>query len=77
MLILAPEILEQYAPGTAAAFLPEVCVPVFTSYRENLQVICPRGSRACRTIFLSRRKSSLSSHTVDAFWKFAKKYYLP
>jgi len=69
--------LHQVALGTAAAFLPEICVPVVTGYRKNLLVIRPRDTRACRTIFLNRRKSSLASHTCDSFWEFAKKYYLP
>lgn len=69
--------LHQVALGTAAAFLPEICVPVFTGYRKDLLVIRPKGTNACRTIFLSRRKSSLASRTCNAFWDFARKYYLP
>ena len=69
--------LHMTALGTGAAFLPEICVPVFKSYRKDLVVVHPRNLNSTRTIYLSRRKTSMTSQTCDIFWSFAKKYYLP
>ena len=67
--------LHMVSLGNIASFIPEVCAPVFESYRPDLRFIHLTDVSGRRTIHLSRRRSSLVSQTCDTFWNYAQEYF--
>ncbi len=61
--------------GHVASLIPEVCIPVFSSYRSDLRFLYLPDMTVRRTIRLGRKRSTLVSQTCETFWKYAKKYY--
>ena len=62
--------------GVAASFIPEVCIPIFRSYRNDFLFLRFSEVDMHRSIWLGRKKVSKVSQTCDAFWKYARQYYI-
>ena len=63
------------AAGTAAAFIPEVCIPTFRAVREDFRFLNLCDIQTRRVIRLGRKKSSVHSQVAQAFWDYAVKWY--
>ena len=61
--------------GHVASLIPEVCIPVFESYRPDLKFLRLPDMISQRTIRLGRKRSTLVSQTCETFWNYAKTYY--
>lgn len=67
--------LHMTAQGLVAAFIPEVCVPVFRSMRPDFRFLRFSDVNTLRTIRLSRKKTAHVRQACDAFWNYAQEYY--
>lgn len=61
--------------GTGAAFIPEVCIPIFKRQRPDFRFLYFSDLDTQRTIYLSRKKASEASHIAQIFWDFVLDYY--
>ena len=67
--------LHMSALGTAAAFIPEICIADFKALRDDFCFLYLSDINTRRTIRLGRKRSSETSPLAQTFWDFACNYY--
>lgn len=61
--------------GTAAAFIPEICIPEFMAVRKDLCILHLTDIDTHRTVYMSVKNEDELSPIARAFWDYSREFF--